>query len=45
MQYLVFECLLPTLDFARRLGMQLGDPDMIHTLILEPIGQVTGDVR
>ena len=40
----VLQCLMPAFDFALRLGMMRGTPDMIHALRTEPLGQIGRDV-
>jgi len=40
----VFQGLMPTLDLALGLGMVWCTADVIHTLVLEPVCEITGDV-
>src|SRR3954465_12488485 len=40
----VLQRLMPSLDLALGLGMQRGAADMVKALILQPFGEVAGDV-
>ena len=40
----VLEGLVPAFDLALGLGMVRGASDMLHALIIEPFGQVAGDI-
>ena len=40
----VFQGLVPSFNLALSLGMIRCAPDMAHTLVLQPISQITGDV-
>ena len=43
-QDLVFECLMPALDFTLRLGMAWRAADVIDVSRIEPFGQIGGDI-
>ena len=40
----VLQGLVPTLDLALGLGMVGRSPNMLHAVVMEPVGQVGGDV-
>src|SRR3954467_7989443 len=40
----VLQRLVPSLDLALGLGMEWGATDMIKALILQPVGEIAGDV-
>ena len=40
----VFQGLMPSFDLALRLGVVWGSTHMVHAFVVEPVGQLTGEV-